>query len=144
LDTLAHEAVGHYGMEAVMGKQYEELLDKVQWLKTNDGRVKEIAEEIANTYPETKNDAQLESAEIIAHLAEEVVNGNFTTQAKDLINSIKSAIKEWLRSKGFNIKFTESDLRSLIRTAARKLRTGEIGLSKNTRLRQSFVEKRNK
>ncbi len=115
LRTLAHEAVGHYGMEAILGDQFESVLDRVQWLrKKGDRTIVRLAGEVDAAYG--RLDPNTQSREIIARMAEEGVR-------HPLMVRILNLLRTFLRKLGFSLRFSVTDLRAMIVRAARHLET---------------------
>ncbi|HFD80487.1 MAG TPA: PLxRFG domain-containing protein [Gammaproteobacteria bacterium] len=113
LRTLAHEAVGHYGIEAILGDQFHDVLRRVQWLRANGDRtVVRIANVVDRLYGNV--DEQTRSREIIARMAEEGVK-------HPLMVRLVAALKNFLRRLGFTMKFSTTELRAMIARAARHL-----------------------
>ena len=113
LRTLAHEAVGHYGIEAILGDQFHDVLRRVQWLRANGDRtVVRIASVVDRLYGNV--DEQTRSREIIARMAEEGVK-------HPLMVRLVAALKNFLRRLGFTMKFSTTELRAMIARAARHL-----------------------
>ena len=110
--VLAHEAIGHAAMEAMLGpKLMAELINNVQNLeKTGQRLVRDVAAQVDRTQPGLSADRR--AKEIIAVMAErgEHVKGVLWQRAI-------YAVRQWLRSKGFDIAFSESDVLAALRDA---------------------------
>jgi DNA repair protein RadC len=117
-ETLAHEVVGHLGVESMLGKEsFNKILSNVQKMKRNRNKnVTRIVSKLKKSYVDNDGnytlDERQEAREIIAHLAEENPN---TGIIKDLMNRIRI----WLSRHGFNIDFDTEMLKSLLIRAAR-------------------------
>jgi hypothetical protein len=97
-EVLAHELIGHVGLEQSLGKaKFDSLVTRVQRMKRTDRRIQSIAEKLQQEYIDTDGnyslDAATEAKEILAQLAER--NPKF-----GLIREIVSAIRSWLASVG--------------------------------------------
>lgn len=111
--VLAHEAVGHFGMEEMLGDEYRNILDKVQLLKDSDNpRIAKIVDEVHERYGELDEDA--ESAEIIAVMAEKGVK-------HPIIKRVIEAVRAFLRKIGFSMQFTYQELEAMLAKAGRHL-----------------------
>jgi hypothetical protein len=110
--VLAHEAIGHAAMEAMLGpKLMAELINNVQNLeKTGHRLVREVAAQVDRTQPGLPADRR--AKEIIAVMAE---RGEHVKGA--LWQRTLYAVRQWLRSKGFDIAFSESDVLAALRDA---------------------------
>lgn len=118
LRTLAHEAVGHWAFESMLGDKLDGILKSVQMFKKSGNKaVNDIAKQIAENYGDI--DAKTEAKEIIAHLAEQGSNIS-------LLQRVIAAVREFLRSMGFT-QLTEKDLRALIAKAGRIIESGGNG-----------------
>ena len=110
--VLAHEAIGHAAMEAMLGpKLMAELINNVQNLeKTGHRLTRDVAAQVDRTQPGLSADRR--AKEIIAVMAErgEHVKGVLWQRAI-------YAVRQWLRSKGFDIAFSESDVLAALRDA---------------------------
>lgn len=116
LKTLAHDAVGHYGMETMLGDEYGDILDRVRHLKSTNPRIRKIAEGVRRAYGSGISES-VESSEIIAKMAEEGIKHPILTR-------IYAAIRQFLRRLGFRIPFSATDLNAMIVRAERMLVTG--------------------
>jgi len=117
--TLLEEAVGHIGIEKLMGKDFDRLLDHI---------IRERPEEI-NRYiveydpvlrvkgidPKSREAKRLAAQEVIAKLAREESNLSLT---KRLIAEVRT----WLHKIFPGLKFTDNDIRALLMRAANNLR----------------------
>jgi hypothetical protein len=120
---LAHEAVGHHGMETMLGEErFVAVMNQTLALTRTDPVIKKIADELSDNYtnPETGEvDREVLAKEVIAHLAE--TNPNHT-----LIQRLLAYVREFLRRMGFdkrfpNVKFTRKDLEALLIRANKHL-----------------------
>jgi hypothetical protein len=120
--VLAHEAIGHAAMEAMLGpKLMAELINNVQNLeKTGHRLVREVAAQVDRTQPGLPADRR--AKEIIAVMAE---RGEHVKGA--LWQRTLYAVRQWLRSKGFDIAFSESDVLAALRDAETFAKRGPAG-----------------
>ncbi|MEE9357289.1 hypothetical protein [Candidatus Vondammii sp. HM_W22] len=89
LRVLAHEAVGHYSMEAMLGNEFQGILKKVNLLKRVGGkRINEIAAEVDRRYEGLSEDAA--AAEVIAVMAEKGIRNS-------VMKRVYAAIRKFLK-----------------------------------------------
>lgn len=113
--VVAHEAVGHYGMERMLGDKFDALVEQVQGLKTRDGVIAQIARKVQDGYANLPEfDARTESSEIIAAMAER-------GSKHPLMDRIATQFREGLRRLGFNMKLSRRELYDMIARAAKSL-----------------------
>jgi len=118
LQVLAHEAVGHYGVEGVLGRQgWQRVLTDVAAMKADksglSADVRGALESTLRRYPDA--DPTLFAREFLAVMAERGVTGG-------LIDRVLAALRRFLRSLGFNPRsFSESELRTILADAARSV-----------------------
>lgn len=110
---LAHEAVGHYAMEKMLGDEFDGVLNKVQYLKETDPRIKKVAAQVNG-----EGDPDIESAEIIAKLAEQDIKHPVLIKAY-------AALRKFLKKLRFDIQFGLPELKAMLVDAAEYLRTGK-------------------
>ncbi len=108
--VLAHEAVGHYAMEEMLGDEFKKVVDRVQQLKAKDKVIQQLAEEVNG-----EGSPYIESAEIIAKMAETGVKHPMLVKAY-------AALRNFLRRLGFGIEFSLADLKGMLVDAALWLR----------------------
>jgi len=116
---LAHEAVGHYAMEEMLGdKLMGDMTKRVQWMKDHgDKVVLELADEVARDYGDI--DSITESKEIIAKLAERRA---LKSKLSKLWTDIVAKLRKFLRKIGLPMLFKSSDLEAVLGDAERWLR----------------------
>lgn len=112
---LSHEAVGHFAMERMLGEEFDGVLNKVQYMKETDSRIKKIAAQVNG-----EGDPYIESAEIVAKLAEQDIKHPMLIKAY-------AALRKFLKKLGFNIQFGLPELKAMLVDAAEYLRTGKRG-----------------
>lgn len=95
-----HEALGHYGLRGVFGKDIEGVLGQI--LKHRDADVRKIAERYG--FDMNKASDRMHAAEeVLTHMAQEKPGLTFVRQAI-------AAIRNWLRTHGFNVKLSDNDI----------------------------------
>jgi hypothetical protein len=108
--TLAHEAIGHAALEAMLGpKLMAQLVRTVQNLEILGNRaIKSAAAEVDRTQPNLSKDRR--AKEIVANMAE-------TGQHNSILSRVVQAVRNWLRDRGFTLEFSEQDIRAMLRDA---------------------------
>lgn len=113
--VLAHEAVGHYGIEAIVGEaQWSQIRDTV-YRMMQSGQHQALFAELARRYRGVNE--PLFVREAVAVMAEKGMGGG-------VVNRVIAAIRRFLRGIGFDLEFSERELRDLIGKSARYLRNG--------------------
>jgi len=108
-EVLAHEAIGHAALEAMLGKQLMgSLVKNVLTLEETSKLVKEIAAQVDRTQPGLSDERR--AKEIVAVMAERGLYGG-------LVQRVIQAVRRWLRDAGFTIKFADSDILALLKNA---------------------------
>lgn len=117
--TLAHEAVGHFAMEEILGDEFDAVVEQVTWLKKNGGKkIQAVAAEVRERFGDI--DERTEAREIIAVMAEKGIKNS-------LMKRVYAAFRRWLRKMGLGLQYTEADLEALIARAGRQLQKGFTG-----------------
>jgi hypothetical protein len=108
-EVLAHEAIGHAALEAMLGPEMmKELVKNVQALEKTSNIVKNIAAQVDRTQPGLS--AERRAKEVVAIMAERGLQNG-------LIKRIVQAVRNWLRKVGFTIQFSDGDVLTLLRNA---------------------------
>jgi len=108
-EVLAHEAIGHAALEAMLGKQLMgSLVKNVLTLEETSKLVKNIAAQVDRTQPGLSDERR--AKEIVAVMAERGLYGG-------LVQRVIQAVRRWLRDAGFTIKFSDSDILALLKNA---------------------------
>lgn len=117
LQVLAHETVGHYGMEAITGPDlWAELESAVARLETTaTGKVGEALASARRRYAGA--DRATFTKEAIAVLAERGVQNS-------IVSRVVAAVRRFLRSLGFDLRLSEADILAMLRDSARYLQRG--------------------
>ncbi len=108
-EVLAHEAIGHFGIERMLGDKLGPILKDVFALAERDKEVGEIKTAIEASYKDP--DADTIAKEIIAKMAERGVRNPVMTR-------VLAAIRRFLRSVGFDIDFSRRDIEAMLVRAA--------------------------
>jgi hypothetical protein len=114
-EVILHEAIGHYGVEGLLGKDIKPILSQVY--------IKRMAEakEIAAQYNfdlKTMDGKHKAAREILARMAER-------EESNSLLQKVYAAIRNWLRKMGFTVKLSDVDMRDLIARAGKFVERGE-------------------
>jgi len=123
--VLAHEIVGHFGVEALLGERFDGVLADVRRL----ARVPAGERATGNEQPGDKNYATMEAVgmrypdygakararEVLARMAE-------TGGRKYFLQGLYAKMRAALRAMGFDLKLTTADLRQMVIDAGRFLR----------------------
>lgn len=107
--TILHEVVGHKGLDALFDKEKRDaIFDSVASSIPEDSR------EFLRTFYPNASEREL-GAEYIAHLAEHYVEPSF-------IRKMASYVRSLLRSVGFNVKYSDGDIMTLLHRGVVALR----------------------
>ena len=104
--TLAHEALGHYGLRSILGNSYTKVMDDVYNGNVNVRKqaLRKMAEGL---------DKHTAVEEVLAEMAEQGVYNS-------AIQRVFNAIRQWLRSIGVNFKsVTDTEVREILANAQR-------------------------
>jgi hypothetical protein len=127
-ETIAHELIGHVGVEALLGEQGMRSL--IRKIISQEGGVLELAKklgvfnEVYGTYASARrqglSDYEAQAAavrEMIAHTAEKAPNRSMTQKLKDFIKLVVAHVRDALRKRGVNLDTSTSDIYKIIHTA---------------------------
>lgn len=118
LAFLSHEAVGHFGMETMLGPdEFANLSRRVLRSVGKDADITRAAQFVRARYGqaiEQHGEEKILAPEIIAHLAENNVK-------HPLLDRAIARIREFLRQLGIDVKLTRRELNGLLVRAARQL-----------------------
>ena len=108
-EVLAHEAIGHAALEGMLGKDLMRVMvQNVQNLEKTSKVVQGIAAQVDRTQPGLSADRR--AKEIVAIMAERGMQNS-------LVKRVINAIRSWLRSSGFTLQFSDSDIVALLKNA---------------------------
>jgi DNA-binding Lrp family transcriptional regulator len=127
-ETIAHELIGHVGVEGILGK--DGMIALAKKVIAQEGGVMNLAEKLgvrndamsaymaALKSGETKEEAQIQALrEVIAHTAEATPTKSFLQKANDFIKAMIGVLRAFLRKRGLNLDISTSDVYKLIRDA---------------------------
>jgi hypothetical protein len=126
--TIAHELIGHVGVEGLLGKAGMDAL--IKKVISQEGGVMALADKLGvrkdamGAYMAfiksgaTKEEAQAQAVrELIAHTAEATPTKSFLQKANDFIKAMVGALRAALRKIGVDLDINTSDVYKLIRSA---------------------------
>ncbi len=122
---LAHEVVGHFSMQEMLGEQgFKDIVREVQRLKAaGDKTIAKLAAEVLRGWGNLDETAEV--SEILAILAEKrALEG----PSAAVLRKARSLFRAFLKRLGFQQLFSTTDIDSLITQAAVRLRTGTATL----------------
>ena len=105
-EVVAHEAVGHMGLETMLGKQqFMSLLKTVRALKDSNPRIQRVLDNIKTAYTNEQGaytlDETQEAREILAHIAQERTSYLNAGPVMRAYNAIASKVRQFLMNLGF-------------------------------------------
>lgn len=107
--VLIHEAIGHYGVEKVLGESFDGFLKRLAVMEKANPAIAELGRLVDERQPGLSADRR--GAEIIAIMAERGMHNS-------LISKIKSAIRNFIRNVlGIDLEMTDTDVADIIRQA---------------------------
>lgn len=111
--VLRHEAVGHYGVEQVLGDTLENYQRKLLVMEKANPKIAEIGRLVDERQPDLSDSRR--AAEIIAIMAERGMQNS-------LVSRIIAAVRNFARNVlGIEIELNEHDVANMIRQAAQSL-----------------------
>jgi hypothetical protein len=127
-ETLAHEIVGHLGVEATLGEQgMKNLVNKIV---AQEGGIQKLAdklgvgEDAAGAYRaaiesnQTEAEAQAAAVhEMIAHVEEKHPSKDFIAKANEFIKAMVGEVRAALRRMGIKLDTSTSDIYKILRDA---------------------------
>lgn len=117
--VLAHEAIGHYGVESVVGtKDWAQIVDAIDQLAANgsgSAALKSVLADVTRRYGTV--DRETFAKEAIAVMAERGIRNSFTKR-------VAAAVRRFLRRVMPSLKWSETEVRDLLSQADGFLRAG--------------------
>ncbi len=117
--VLAHEAIGHYGVESVVGQgNWRQIVDAIDRLASTGGGspgLRSVLESVSQRYGTV--DRETFAREAIAVMAERGIRNSFTSR-------IIAAVRRFLRTVMPSLQWSEGDVRDLLSQADGFLRSG--------------------
>jgi hypothetical protein len=135
--TIAHELIGHLGVEQLLGESGMKALAKQ--IQKTDNSVFDLAEKLgvlddvlaayANARrTKSEEDSVLDAVrELIAHTEETTPTKSFLEKARDFIKALIGAVRASLRKRGLDLDISTSDIFKLLRDARKQFNEGSPG-----------------
>jgi hypothetical protein len=130
--TLAHEAVAHYGLRDMLGREgWTRLMRDIQLgIRAKNKELVRIQEFVRETYVDEKgefylNEAQ-EADEIAAKAVEEAIDadGNFRPGFA-FLKAVWARVAQFLRELGLGVTFTNHELQGMLVLSMRNMEAGQ-------------------
>lgn len=115
--VLAHESVGHYGLNRLMGERWDSLLTGIPRLAQIDRTVAQALEQVRSVPEYARASPDVQAAEVLAKLAESNPQHSFVKQ-------FVAWVREGLRKAGFTVNWSHNDIVGLLHRAARQNESG--------------------
>lgn len=113
LEVLGHEAFGHYGMERAFAKEWPKLVKDITALREKaPAYMRKVFAEVDRRYPGA--DAETRASETLAVMAEKGIHNA-------LMDRVFATMRKFLRSLGFDLKFSDAELRQMLVAAKRRV-----------------------
>ena len=111
---LLHEIGEHYGLERMVGKDYQAMLNRLKTLRKQNADVDAIFAEVQATYPELEVNSNPFLQEVMAKLGERAPNNT-------LFRRMVGAVKNFLRKLGlYDVnRFSDVDIQDMILNSLR-------------------------
>ena len=130
--TLAHEAIGHYGLWKALGgdgtRQFQRQLNLA--IKSGNVPLNKIADQVRELYVDDNGKFNLSDAafanEVAAFAVENAIDadGNFNP-GYGFLKQVWAKVADFLRGLGMDIKFTYAELQGMLVASMRGLETGK-------------------
>ena len=136
-ETIAHELVGHLGVEGLLGEAGMKALAKQ--IQKTDNSVFDLAKklgvfnDVLATYAnarrtKSEEDSVLDAVrELIAHVEETRPTRSMLERAKAFIKALVGAVRASLRKRGVDLDISTSDIYKLLRDARKQFEEGSPG-----------------
>jgi hypothetical protein len=135
--TIAHELIGHLGVENLLGeagmkalaKQIQKTENSVFDLAEKLGVLDDVLAAYANARrTKSEEDSVLDAVrELIAHTEETTPTKSFLEKARDFIKALVGAVRASLRKRGLDLDISTSDIFKLLRDARKQFNEGSPG-----------------
>ena len=113
--TVLHEIVGHYGLRRMFGERFDDMMDTVYRTldKATRGKIADVALRLY------RGDVRVATEEYLASIAERGV------ERPGVWSRIKSAIKEFFRSMGIDLRMSDEDIAYMLWKSKNRLKDGD-------------------
>lgn len=119
--TLAHEALGHYGLQSVLGDKFDQTMEDIY-------RTNKMVRQRADEKIKLGDNQNTAVEEVLADMAQEVYDTRVPrSQTKmSALQKVIAAVRQFLKRIGVPLsRVTDSEVMALIRQARRSVVTGE-------------------
>jgi len=135
--TIAHELIGHVGVEGLIGESGMKALAKQ--IQKTDNSVFDLAkklgvlDDVLGAYAVARKSKSEEDSvlaavrELIAHTEETRPDKNFLQKAGEFIKAMVGAVRAGLRKMGLDLDISTSDIYKLLRDARKNFNEGSPG-----------------
>jgi hypothetical protein len=135
--TIAHELIGHVGVEGLLGESGMKALAKQ--IQKTDNSVFELAEKLGvlnetlGTYAnarrtKSEEDSVLDAVrELIAHVEEKRPTQSNASAFKNFVKALVGAVRAGLRKLGLNLDIDTNDIYKILRDARKQFNEGSPG-----------------
>jgi hypothetical protein len=136
-ETIAHELIGHVGVEKLLGESGMKALAKQ--IQKTDNSVFELAEKLGvfnetlGTYAnarrtKSEEDSVLDAVrELIAHVEEKRPTQSNASAFKNFVKALVGAVRAGLRKLGLNLDIDTNDIYNILRDARKQFNDGSPG-----------------
>lgn len=121
--TLAHEALGHYGLQSVLGDKFEQTMQDIY-------RTNKMVRQRADEKIKEGDDQNTAVEEVLADMAQEVYDTRVPESQLRMsaLQKIVAAVRQFLKRIGIPLsRVTDSEVMALIRQARKAVVKGEGG-----------------
>jgi hypothetical protein len=129
LTTLAHEAVGHYGVRAILGEtEFARISAEITKLrKLGNKQIEALYQSVLATHGELSPEEMAD--EIIARAAEAAIDADGNVRPGfGWFKRILAQVAAWLRAHGMDVPFTHAELQGILRASAANLERGRAAV----------------
>lgn len=132
-EVLAHEAIGHYGVERIVGARgWADIVGAIEQLDRSGkatGQLRQIFADVRAKQPAAAADRETFAKEAIAFMAERGIRNSW-------INRVVNAVRRWLRKMLPSLRWREIDVRGLLDDAEGFLRRSSTPAERRALVRQ--------
>jgi hypothetical protein len=140
-ETIAHELIGHYAVDTVLGESGMKALVKKVFAGGDEGVYKLATElgvygDVTEAFLAAKNSnmskeqmQMLVTREMVAHVSERPIPSRASQAVKDFIKMVVNAVRSFFKANDFDklSGATTQDIYNLIREATKQYESGKLG-----------------
>ena len=140
-ETIAHELIGHYAVDTVLGENGMKALVKKVFAGGDEGVYKLATElgvygDVTEAFLAAKNSnmskeqmQMLVTREMVAHVSERPIPSRASQAVKDFIKMVVNAVRSFFKANDFDklSGATTQDIYNLIREATKQYESGKLG-----------------